>query len=197
MKRASTRRCKAPSCHERFAPDPPWIEHCSTDCGAALGILRIEKAKAAKAKADRKVDKVRKDKLKTKADWTKEAQDAIALYVRTRDARKSCVSCGAPPRASYALTGGAWDCGHMRSVGTSKATRFNLHNLAKQCKRCNRDMGGAAIDFRREQVKRIGLDKVEAVEQDNRVRKFTVEYLQRLKRIFTKKAKRLLRRMEG
>ncbi len=197
MKRAKTIRCKAPGCSIRFKPARPYITWHDEHCGTVIALAKLEKIKASKAKAARKVDKAHKDKLKTKADWTKEAQDAMALYVRTRDAAKPCVSCGAPPRASCALTGGAWDCGHMRSVGTSKATRFNLHNLAKQCKRCNRDMGGAAIDFRREQVKRIGLDKVEAVEQDNRVRKFTVEYLQRLKRIFTKKAKRLLRRMEG
>lgn len=58
------------------------------------------------------------------------------------------------------------------------------HRLASKCNRFLR-----ATSQRVDLIERIGLE-VLAVEQDNEPRKFDIEYLARIKRIFTKKAKR-------
>lgn len=83
------------------------------------------------------------------------------------------------------------DCSHYRSVGAAPHLRFNLHNAAAACVKCNRYLGGNIAALRVGLIERIGLEKVEAVEADNNVRKFDIEYLKRVKRIFTKKANRV------
>ena len=67
--------------------------------------------------------------------------------------------------------------------------------MAKQCKRCNRDLGGNPIPFRMELVRRIGEAKVVAIETDTTVHKWTKEYLQRLADIFNRKARILKKRI--
>lgn len=88
------------------------------------------------------------------------------------------------------------DCSHYRSVGSAPHLRFHLHNAAAACVRCNRNLSGNIVELRKGMINRIGSEKIEAVECDQSVRKFTIEYLVRLKLIFAKKAKRLERRFE-
>ncbi|MCY1463269.1 Bacteriophage Lambda NinG protein [compost metagenome] len=71
-----------------------------------------------------------------------------------------------------------------------------MHNAAAACVRCNRNLSGNIVELRKGLVARIGEEKVEAVERDHSTRKFSVDYLKRLKAIFTKKAKRLEKRYE-
>ncbi len=58
-----------------------------------------------------------------------------------------------------------------------------------QCKRCNRHLGGNYSEYRKELVNRIGLERVEKLENDNEPRKFTIAYLVRIKKIFNKRAR--------
>jgi hypothetical protein len=85
--------------------------------------------------------------------------------------------------------GGSFDAGHYRSRGSASHLRFNLLNIHKQCVKCNRFKSGNAVDYRIELIKRIGLENVEKLESDNKPRKFTIEYLKRLKKIFNKRAR--------
>lgn len=140
---------------------------------------RIERADRAKHKAD-------KERVKTRAQWMKEAQAAFNSFVRARDYGKPCVSCGALPAQKY---GGTMDCGHFRSTGSASHLRFNLFNTASQCVTCNRYGSGMAVDYRIELIKRIGLDRVERLESNNTPRSFDIDYLKRIKRIFNKRAK--------
>lgn len=132
-----------------------------------------------------KVDlRKRKEKLKSTSDWNKEAQASINKYVRIRDAKKPCVSCGCELSVNY---GGTTDCGHYRSRGSASHLRFNLNNMAGQCSRCNRYLSGNIVEYRKELINRIGLDRVELLENNNEHRKFTIDYLKRIKSIFNKK----------
>lgn len=112
-------------------------------------------------------------------------------YVRLRDAGMPCISCGATPAQKF---GGTMDCGHYRTRGSAAHLTFNLHNTAAQCVRCNRDQAGAQKAFEQGLIIRIGPEKVEAINNDNRPRTFTKEYYQRIKSIFTRKARRLEKR---
>ena len=130
--------------------------------------------------------KERKEKLKTAGEYTKEAQAAFNRFVRIRDAHKPCISCGNP--LEHQSLGGGYDAGHYRSRGAASHLRFNLLNCHAQCKKCNRYLSGAAAEYRIGLSRKITKSQLEAIESDNTPRRFTVEYLKRVKSIFTMRA---------
>ncbi len=148
------------------------------------GIIKQRNAAKEKAKKERKVFRERKEKLKTVGDYTKEAQASINKYIRLRDSGKPCISCGSLPEQKL---GGTMDAGHYRSRGSAGHLRFNVFNIHAQCVKCNRYNSGNAVDYRISLIKKIGLERVERLENDNSPRKFTIEYLKRVKKIFNKK----------
>lgn len=185
------KKCK--SCREPFTPSRPLQSACGVQCAIALTNAGKEKASKAREAKERAEHRVAKEKLKPRGQYMREAQAAWNRYVRARDLGKPCASCGAMPAQKV---GGTMDCSHYRSVGSSPHLRFHLHNAAAACVRCNRHLSGNVVELRRGLVDRIGEKKVHAVECDQSVRKFTVDYLKRVKSIFTKKAKLVERRYE-
>ncbi len=189
----SKRKCR--HCGERSLAETmvivPLGAFCNFDCATLHGKANQDKGRKIKQKAERKELRERKEKLKTAGDYIKEAQAAVNKYVRIRDEKKPCVSCG---RANVSVFGGykgacGWDAGHYRSRGAASHLRFNVLNIHKQCAGCNRFGSGMAHDYRIELIRRIGLDNVEQLENDNTPRKFTIEYLKRIKSIFNKRAR--------
>ena len=137
-------------------------------------------------KSVRKEISQQKEKLKTRSDRMKEAQAAFNRYIRARDMGKPCICCG---RSQGDLKhGGAVDAGHYRSRGSAPQLKFNLFNCHSQLAYCNRYLSGNVVGYRAGLIDRIGLDRVERLEQDNSPRRFDAEYLDRIKRIFTKRA---------
>jgi hypothetical protein len=122
-----------------------------------------------------------------KAILTKKAQKEVNQYVRLRDENKSCISCGMPP-------GFRIEAGHYRSSGNNGAIRFNTLNIWSQCHKCNCHLSANLIPYRENLIKRIGLKKVEWLESQTQTRKYTVEYLTKLIKVFRKKNKQLLAR---
>lgn len=133
----------------------------------------------------------RKKKLKSVNDYAAEAQAAVNLYIRLRDYNKPCISCGCSKVSVFGGYRGAggWDAGHYRSRGAAAHLRFNLLNIHKQCVKCNRDRSGNVVDYRIRLIERIGITAVESIESNNKQRKFTIEYLERIKRIFNRRAR--------
>ena len=122
----------------------------------------------------------------------KEAQAAFNAYVRARDKDDACISCG-----NYVLgdqIGGGWDAGHYRSTGSAPHLRFHLHNCHKQCVKCNRFLSGNVAEYRKGLIKKIGIEKVEALESMNQVEsmRFNKNQLTRMKKIFSKKKQKVL-----
>jgi hypothetical protein len=165
----------------------PMKEFCSVVCGYELSRQRQQRRREAAHKAQ---SKKRREALKTKSDWLKEAKTAFNTYIRTRDSGKPCISCGTYHPAN-GFRGGYWDCGHYRSTGAASHLRFNTFNTARQCKKCNQQLSGNVVEFRRGLLVRIGEDRVTRLENDNTPRKFDVDYLKRVKRIFAKRARHL------
>ncbi|MBU9566254.1 recombination protein NinG [Burkholderia multivorans] len=194
LMRVTLKPKKCRECGVVFTPARSLQKVCSTACAVAL----TEKEKARKLaraqRAERKSLREALEKAKTRGTHMKEAQAAFNAYVRERDYGLSCISCGLPPRQVF---GGAVDCGHYRSIGSASQHRFNLKNCAAQCVKCNRFLGSNSVEMRKGMIARFGLDAIEALEADQASRKFDIEYLTRLKRIFRKKTRRAKARREA
>lgn len=196
------RKCKFCGNHtESFIKVPAGV-FCDFDHATRFAQEKQKKQaerQAAKARAkQRKEEKAkradiraRKEALKTAGDYIKEAQAAVNRYVRARDYGKPCISCGAMPEQKM---GGTMDAGHYRSRGAAGHLRFNTDNIHGQCVKCNRFRSGNAQDFRISLIEKIGVDRVERLENDNHSRRFTIDYLKRIKRIFNKRANRMEKR---
>lgn len=138
--------------------------------------------------------RARRVAMKTRRDWMPEAQKAFNAYIRARDARLPCVSCGEtnPPMT----VGGQWDAGHFLSVGSHPELRFNPDNCHKQCKTCNAGSGKfahkartVAQAYRIGLIARIGLERVEALEGPHPPTKHSVDELKTIRdayRLLTK-----------
>lgn len=144
---------------------------------------------AERLKAERKKDRERKEKLKTRSDYMKEAQIAFNAYIRERDKHKPCICCGKV--LPLDAVGGGFDCGHYRSVGSAPHLRFDERNAHGQLKQCNRYGSGRAVDYRIGLIKRIGVAVVMAIEADNEPKHYTIEDLKGIRDHFRAKLKEL------
>ncbi len=181
------RKCKA--CKTTFMPARTTQTACGIDC--AMQLAHEKKVKM--AECDRldtvRKDRVRKERLKTRRDWEKEAQTAFNAFIRARDKDMPCICCGLPLSAGD--VGGAYDCGHYRSVGSAPHLRFHEDNAHAQRKQCNRWGAGRAVDYRLGLIARIGLARVEALEADQAPRKYTADELKAIRDKYRAKAREL------
>ena len=189
--KAANRRCK--QCRKKVPAESAFVTQlrafCSFECLQAF--TKSDQGRKAIAKSSLAETRERKQKLKTKSDYLKEAQVAFNAYIRARDAKDACISCGQWTEDKY---GGGWDAGHYRSTGSAPHLRFHLHNCHKQCVKCNRHRSGSAVDYRLRLIEKIGIEKVEALESINEVKsmRFNEEYLTRIKKIFNRKKRKVL-----
>ena len=163
-------------CKEKFEPFNSLAVACSPKC--ALEVVAQKKAK----KHKKELADFRKDD-KSIAKLRAEAQVEVNKYIRLRDEKRACISCGSLSEDV--------DAGHFRSRGAAKHLAFNTFNIFRQCKRCNRYLGGNYSEMRKGVIERIGLEKVERLENDNQVRRFDRDYLVRIKKIFAKRTRHL------
>jgi hypothetical protein len=192
---------KCPECGEKYQPTRQMQPCCDKlECKASFAIRHIEaerkrrrmretKAERMAEAASRKIIKLKLEKLKTARDWTKEAQIAFNAYIRERDKDKPCICCGQPLSAGD--IGGAFDCGHYRSVGSAPHLRFDERNAHGQRKQCNRWGAGRVVDYRLGLIARIGEGAVVALESDQRPRKYSIEELKAIKAHYVAKLKEL------
>lgn len=160
---------------------------CSPDCAIKWAEKQREKRQVKAAQESRKIDRERKQKLKTRSDHLKEVEVECNALVRTRDLKAGygCISCGS--MTSYPR----WQAGHLLSVGAHPHLRFNLDNIHLQCVHCNMHRGGAALAYRAALIQRIGLERVEALESDQSSPKWTIEQLQQMKLEFRRLKKEI------
>ena len=175
---------KSTKCKICRQPSRPFKTTCSIDCEAELAIKLLDKKKRAEAKNVRAADKVRKEKLKSRSDWLKEAQIAFNSYIRARDRELPCISCGRNSGAKI-------NAGHFLSVGSHPHLRFNELNVHKQCEFCNTYKSGNQAAYRIELVKKIGLVEVEKLESENAIMKWSIEEIKAIKETYKQKLKEL------
>lgn len=167
--------CANAECGAKFQPLRTGQKVCGPKCGLAIAPMNQEKARKAIDQLDRQAIKVRREKLKSRSDYVKEAQVAFNAYIRARDqaAGHACISSGKP----LDWSSNSVDAGHYRSVGSAPHLRFDERNCHAQSKQDNRYLSGNAVDYRIGLIARIGLEAVEALEADQAPRKHTIEDL--------------------
>ena len=185
-------RTRCPHCKAKLEPGQRIHPECIDGYAEAQAQKkeREERKKAiAAAKVERAEIKKRKEKLKRIPDLIKEAQIAFNAYIRKRDEGRPCICCGNPLRMGG--IGGGFDAGHYRSTGSASHLRFNEDNVHGQRKYCNQWGAGRAVDYRLGLINRIGLDRVEALESNNTVHKWSADELREIKERYKQKLKEL------
>ena len=64
--------------------------------------------------------------------------------------------------------------------------RFEPLNVHKQCSSCNNHLSGNLIEYRRELIGKIGIDRVEWIEGSHEPLKPTIDDLKEIKKKYTK-----------
>ena len=184
------KKCRV--CRETYTPSKPLQVVCSPSCALLHARQEREKERKALDKIERKAIKARKEKLKSRGDYLREAQKAFNEFIRWRDrlAGHSCISSGRP----LDWSGNAVDCGHYRSVGSAPHLRFDERNAHAQDKHDNRYLSGNAVDYRIGLIKRIGLESVEALEADQEPKHYSIDDLKQIKAHYRQKLRELKER---
>ena len=191
------RKCKNPACGIRFPPQRPGQVVCSPKCGLAIKDVNEGRARKAIDQRERLEVKVRKEQLKSRGDYMREAQAEFNTYIRLRDEHLPCISCDSMPSDRDLITGSRWDAGHYRSLGACPALRFEPLNVHRQCVKCNRNLSGNAVEYRIRLVKRIGAAKVEWLEGQHPLKRYTIDELKAIKAHYRSMSKELTRGRSG
>lgn len=178
-------KCKV--CHSEFIKRSPFQKWCSVECGAVLAVEALTKKKARQQAAERKQTREKLKAMETYPQLVKKAQTAFNAFVRARDAGKPCICCGRP----LGTEPNTFDAGHYRSVGSAPHMRFVEDNCHGQTKYCNNHLSGNHIEYRKGLIERIGIERVEQLERDQTIRKYTREGLIELAKHYRDQARRL------
>ena len=176
---------------------------CNNEHMAQYGLAKAVKNRETAASKQLRADK---ESIKPARKWKAEAQAEFNRFIRVRDFGDPCISCGKSreevEREQGWKLGGAWDAGHFKSRGAKGQLRFNTFNCHKQCKSCN---GGSkyshkeasvSVQYKENLIKKIGLERVQWLENNNDSENSDIEYLKRVKKIFAKR-KNLYRKLKS
>ncbi|CNK28208.1 phage ninG-like protein [Yersinia frederiksenii] len=193
------RNCKV--CNERFKPETIYQWWCNDEHRADYAVLVMQdkrrrdqaselKRRREKEREERKELKVRKINAQPKSYWIKQAQQAVNAFVRARDSNLPCVSCGTHSAAQ-------WDAGHYRTTAAAPQFRFDPRQIHKQCSVCNQHKSGNIVPYRVELIKRIGIETVEAIENNHERRSYSIEELKGIRDYYRLALKRIKETQEA
>ncbi len=181
MRKPSRRKCKV--CGEKFIPQYDNIRWCCPAHGAIYA-LELRAKEKIKAEAKRIQDDRRKEQearrshaecrraVKPLSHWMQMTQRAVNDWRRTMllAAGHGCISCGTK-------TAFAWHAGHYRTTAAAPQLRFNPENIWLQCSACNVHKSGNIESYRAALVELIGEEKVQSLESNNEIHRYTREEL--------------------
>lgn len=174
------RKKKCAVCKLTFQPERSIQPCCSIKC--AIAKVQIDK----KAKFDKET-KLKKEAIKSRAQWLREAQKEFNAYIRLRDADKPCISCDKQDNGRHQR-----HASHYRSVGACTSLRFNEANVHASCSTCNNMLSGNLIEYRIRLIKKIGLDMVDWIECQPKERRWTIDEIKEIKSIYKEKKKSII-----
>lgn len=171
MTKIKPKKCKV--CPTVFTPIRALQMVCSAKCGIEYGIRQTAKREQKKVneykKELRSEKREAKEKLKTYSQRINEVKVIFQRYIRMRDAKLPCISCGA-------TTSSIWDAGHYKKAELYSGVIFNELNTNKQCGKCNRYLGGNELNYRVGLIDKIGIERVlelEGLAESTRVKKYS------------------------
>ncbi|WLG49135.1 recombination protein NinG [Pseudomonas sp. FP1742] len=185
-KQPRPKKCRVETCRASFVPSRLGQAVCSPACAILDAPKNQDKARKALADVGRKELQAAKERIKPKGQYMREAQTAFNAWVRERDAKLPCISCGRHHQGKY-------DAGHYRTVGSNPALRFEPLNCHRQCSPCNTHKSGDIVNYRIELVKRIGADKVDWLEGPHEAKRYTIEDLKAITAEYRAKTRELKR----
>lgn len=187
LKEVKAKKCKNPACGVSFKPSFSTAQKvCSWACGLAIAPENREKARKAIAEVGRKEIRAARERIKPRAQYMREAQQAFNEWIRLRDAALPCVSCGRHHEGQY-------HAGHYRTVGANPELRFEPLNVHKQCAPCNNHKSGDIVNYRISLLQRIGSANVEWLEGPHEPQRYTIERLKAIKAEYRAKTRELKR----
>lgn len=154
------------------------------ECATKIARRKREEKERQEAKIERKATKEAKDRLKSRADWMREAQAAVNAYVRERDKDLPCISCGRHHQGQY-------HAGHYLSRGAHPELALDPRNIYKQCAPCNNHLSGNQINFRKGLISRCGIELVEWLEGPHEPKHYTADQIKAIRDEYRKKLKEL------
>lgn len=163
---------------------------CSPLCAAAHGKKVTAQQKAKAQRQERAQDKAKLESMKPAKWWKAKAKKAMHLYVRCRDAGKSCASCDTI-LLQLGRPGGDYDAGHFRSVGSAKHLEFDERNVFGQCKHCNDYLKGNQLEYERRLRLLKGDQFVDELLADNTARHYKIADYQAIELYYKNKLKLL------
>jgi hypothetical protein len=163
------KKCKV--CKESFTP----VQFAQAVCNYKCAMIHSKNLKEQKEAREWKANKaIIKDKLKTLSQYEAEAKKVFQKYIRMRDVKLPCISCGK-------LNATDWAGGHFYSAGMYSGLMFDERNCHKQCNsHCNKFLSGNLLEYRKGLIERYGQDFVNELDQisnEKRNYKYTKEEL--------------------
>jgi len=157
---------------------------CSVECGLKEAKIQTQKKKKTEDKEERKRIKEKKEKLKTRTQWLKEAQTEFNKFIRLRDEKDPCISCGRHHKGQY-------QAGHYRTVGGNPELRFEELNVHKQCSACNNHLSGNIVEYRINLLKKIGQECLDFLEGPHQPLKLTIDQIKEIRQKYKGKCKEI------
>ena len=156
-------RCRGCGSYYRVKPDHESFRRwCDSDCALTIVSNNQEKhreqaqkqVKRAIKKKEKEVKKVhakekREFKLNDVKIRKKAAQQAFNKFIRLRDDKLPCISCGRFHKGQY-------HAGHYKTTGAHSELRFDENNCHKQCAPCNNHLSGNIENYRPNLIDKIG-----------------------------------------
>lgn len=176
--------CKA--CKEKFMPLRDFQQCCDYKC--AMEYAKKQQTKKANEKKKQARKELKMFKSNDTTELKKKVQEKCNLYIRLRDTKEPCISCG------YTGTGRQWHAGHYRPQGGNSALRYDEMNIHKQCSICNTHKSGNLAEYRKGLIQKIGLEAVEELEASHSIKKWSKDELDALMSQFKYKIKILKER---
>jgi hypothetical protein len=185
------KKCRYSQCRVPFEPRFRSTEECcSTEHAIAWAressperLERQKKRATARERSELRRDKANGlEKLKSISKLLAEAQREFNRWVLQRDYGLGCVSCDVGSNYS-----GQWTAGHFRTTAAAPHLRFHPDNAWRQCGQCNFHKSGNLGEYRIRLVAKIGVERVEALENDNRASKWFRDEVVEIRKEFTAK----------
>lgn len=189
----SKKRCLG--CKNYFPSDemiktPVGLFH-DMDCRLIYATKNSKKLAEKGRKIQRSDLRKKKESLRDRKWYIKEAQKWFNKFIRLRDFGGRCISCQNPLRADNRLKGHLYDAGHYRSIGSCRELRFNEDNCHAQCVKCNRELSGNIVMYRLNLINKIGVERLNKIESYTAAIKWGIDDLKDIIRTYKAKCKEI------
>lgn len=186
----SKRRCTGCKCYfpsEQMIQSPAGL-FCDRECQIAYATKpkNIKRLVSIGQKEQRKETRRRKEELRPRSWYLKEAQSWFNRFIRLRDSGEPCISCDKPDSGDHQR-----HASHYRSVGACSYLRFDESNVHASCSQCNNWLSGNISGYTPRLIAKIGQEEFERIESATKTRQWSIDDLKEIIQTYKDKCKKL------